>query len=412
MKTDWLNKVQTRLRNEQHAQAPQGLLDDIKNEMRRRGMAPTCRPPRHRKVVALWGVRAASIAAFLAVGLYIVHRTTLPSADKPLVSTIAPSPLAPSNIVSRQPMPHAVQHAERPIASRSIHHSAHKAHSLLMARNELPAKTDAQPTETAPSQPHSDTQTAQPSRRVLPAMPPQSGRETPPQRKPSTDASRWSFATSYDGLSGSSHTSQGVLLAAANPYGEYVDAFSGHERQNYANGSGSVQMKTRHHRPVKFGLSVGYNIHRRWRIQTGLTYSRLVSDFTCDMDHAESAVQQELHYIGLPVSMGYSFYKTRRINLYTMAGGEVEKLVKGRAKQKATPDVVPPTSAETITEHAPIFSIHAAVGGEIRFNPALSAYVEPGISHHFNNGSNVKSVYKDKPTSLSLNVGIRVYLNK
>ena len=76
MKTDWLNKVQTRLRNEQHAQAPQGLLDDIKNEMRRRGMAPTCRPPRRRKVVALWGVRAASIAAFLAVGLYIVTRHT------------------------------------------------------------------------------------------------------------------------------------------------------------------------------------------------------------------------------------------------------------------------------------------------------------------------------------------------
>ena len=108
MKTDWLNKVQTRLRNEQHAQAPQGLLDDIKNEMRRRGIAPTCRPPRRRKVVALWGVRAASIAAFLAVGLYIVHRMTLPSADKPLVSTIAPSPLAPSSIVSRQPMPHCI----------------------------------------------------------------------------------------------------------------------------------------------------------------------------------------------------------------------------------------------------------------------------------------------------------------
>ena len=49
MKTDWLNKVQTRLRNEQHAQAPQGLLDDIKNEMHRRGMAPTCRPPRRRR---------------------------------------------------------------------------------------------------------------------------------------------------------------------------------------------------------------------------------------------------------------------------------------------------------------------------------------------------------------------------
>ena len=150
MKTDWLNKVQTRLRNEQHAQAPQGLLDDIKNEMRRRGMAPTCRPPRRRKVVALWGVRAASIAAFLTVGLYIVHRMTLPSADKPLVSTIAPSPLAPSNIVSRQPMPHAVQHMERSIASRPGRHLAHKAHNLLMARNELPAKTDAQPTATAP----------------------------------------------------------------------------------------------------------------------------------------------------------------------------------------------------------------------------------------------------------------------
>ena len=34
-------------------------------------------------------------------------------------------------------------------------------------------------------------------------------------------------------------------------------------------------------------------------------------------------------------------------------------------------------------------------------------YGEPGVSYYFNNHSSVINVYKDRPTSFSLNVGVR-----
>ena len=59
-----------------------------------------------------------------------------------------------------------------------------------------------------------------------------------------------------------------------------------------------------------------------------------------------------------------------------------------------------------------MFSVNAAIGGEYRFSEDLSAYIEPGVSRHFNNGSTVENIYKDRPTNFNLNIGIRVNLNK
>ena len=53
------------------------------------------------------------------------------------------------------------------------------------------------------------------------------------------------------------------------------------------------------------------------------------------------------------------------------------------------------------------WSAQMAVGGEYHLLPGLGVYVEPGVDHHFKNGSSVDNYYKHKPTSFSLNVGLR-----
>ena len=37
----------------------------------------------------------------------------------------------------------------------------------------------------------------------------------------------------------------------------------------------------------------------------------------------------------------------------------------------------------------------------------LALYAEPGISHYFDNGSPVQNFFKDKPTSMKLQIGLR-----
>ena len=157
-------------------------------------------------------------------------------------------------------------------------------------------------------------------------------------------------------------------------------------------------MKAHHAQPVKVGMSVGYALSDRWTIRMGLTYSYLSSDFTTE---GELAQTQRLHYVGMPVSASYTLLRSQKAEVYATAGGEVEKLVKGTVSSVNRKN-------EKVNEKRPQFSMTGAIGGAYHFTPSLSVYAEPGVSYYFDNHSNVMNVYKDRPTSFSLNVGLRI----
>ena len=157
------------------------------------------------------------------------------------------------------------------------------------------------------------------------------------------------------------------------------------------------EVKAHHAQPVKVGVSVGYRLSSRWAVNTGVTYSYLSSNFTEDGYVVE---RQRLHYVGVPLTASYSFLRTKHADVYVTAGGEVEKLVNGSRG-------VQDTELEKLTEKRPQWSVKAAVGGAYHFTPSLSVYAEPGMTHFFDNHSSVVNVYKDRPTSFSLNIGLR-----
>ncbi len=157
------------------------------------------------------------------------------------------------------------------------------------------------------------------------------------------------------------------------------------------------EKKAHHALPVKVGASVAYRLSDRWTVNTGVTYSYLSSNFTEDSYVVE---RQKLHYVGVPLTASYSFLRTKHAEVYVTAGGEVEKLVKGSTGKDDY-------EHEKLTEKRPQWSLKAAVGGAYHFTPSVSLYAEPGLTHYFDNHSSIVNVYKDKPTSFSLNVGLR-----
>ena len=56
------------------------------------------------------------------------------------------------------------------------------------------------------------------------------------------------------------------------------------------------------------------------------------------------------------------------------------------------------------------WSAQAAAGVEYDITPSLGLYLEPGVTHHFDNHSSVENIYKDKPWNFSLNFGFRINL--
>ena len=70
-----------------------------------------------------------------------------------------------------------------------------------------------------------------------------------------------------------------------------------------------------HHRPLSFGLTVAYPLTGRLSLTTGVVYTKLVSDFTQVMRSQQIEQQQTLHYVGIPLSLGLSWYPDNKSRL-------------------------------------------------------------------------------------------------
>ena len=190
------------------------------------------------------------------------------------------------------------------------------------------------------------------------------------------------------------------------PYGSVSDEFRSGSLDFLAE-SNPKDIRYDHNRPIKVGISVRYDIDNRWSISSGLTYSYLRSSFDYSEGKAFGSGVQKLHYVGLPLAVDYNIISAKKLKVYLSAGGEVQKLVCG----KATMDGVNIPEADAnhdIKEGGMQWSLNAAIGAEYNFVDNVGIYIEPGVSHYIDNHSKVDNYYKYKPTNFSLNVGLRL----
>lgn len=182
----------------------------------------------------------------------------------------------------------------------------------------------------------------------------------------------------------------------------------------YANSESELLMstqsatRTNHHQPIKTGVSLRIPISNRWSVSTGATYSYLGSDISQETGNARMETKQKLHYVGIPVNVNYSVLRTNRLNLYASAGVEIEKLVSGKQEtEHYEGNTFTKATSQSVKEGRPQISGNVAVGAEFRIVNQLSIYAEPGLAYHFDNGSDVENIYKEKPLNLNVQVGLR-----
>lgn len=427
----WINEVR-RLMVEREVKAPDDLLAAVRRELAGRTQAKPVSAPvppassAKARIVPLssyrWAAAAAVVVALaLPVTLHMLQKEVVEVASSALPGA-KPSALGRTGVSSRAAIQHAasVPQATSTASSPSqylafngstadrVSTSVDQASPFGQVSSGAQVSSDAQTSSDTPSSsiPHSS-----------------SGAQPAPSAKhkrsddysvydtsfPSATQSSGSHnlsVTAYCGGIGSgsgngSGMTQGLLLADAAPYGISSIVMSNGASKNGLVAVDRKQMKAHHAQPVKVGISVGYSLTDRWAVNTGVTYSYLSSDFTAD---GEPKQTQKLHYVGIPLSASYSLLKGRKAEVYVTAGGEVEKLVKGTVSSENS---LSENRNEKVKEHRPQFSAKAALGGAYHFTPALSVYAEPGVSYYFDNHSSVINVYKDRPTSFSLNVGVR-----
>lgn len=160
---------------------------------------------------------------------------------------------------------------------------------------------------------------------------------------------------------------------------------------------------TKHHQPVTFGLSLSYPLTSRLSVLSGITYTKLSSDFIQKMNTSQLVNEQQLHYVGLPLRVSYQVFSWKGFSLYGIAGGAADMNVKATyttegVKGKGKKDRVQ-------------FSADAAAGVQYQVLPQMGLYVEPGVKYYFDNKGAVNTFFKDHPTNFNLQVGVRYELS-
>ncbi|MBR5396969.1 MAG: hypothetical protein IK145_03865 [Bacteroidales bacterium] len=151
----------------------------------------------------------------------------------------------------------------------------------------------------------------------------------------------------------------------------------------------SVETDTRHHRPVRMSLTFHMPLGGIFGVETGASYTLLRSTVTTTSGSTVNRNIQTLKYLGIPVNLTADLYGNDWCRLYLSGGGMAEKCVSGEIKPL-------------------LWSLNAAAGAQINLGRSLGIYAEPGLSYHFDDGSPVRTIYKDQPLDFMMTVGARM----
>jgi len=164
-----------------------------------------------------------------------------------------------------------------------------------------------------------------------------------------------------------------------------------------------------HRAPLAFGLSVRWALNDDWALESGLTYTRLVSDVNVGYSKGE----QKLHYVGVPLKVNRRLWSNQWLEVYGSAGGMLEKCISGSQKltQKLSKDISKEEEAD-LKVHELQASLNAALGVQLKLNGRVGIYAEPSVVYYFEDGSEVETIRKEHPLNLNFQVGLRFTFQK
>lgn len=217
-----------------------------------------------------------------------------------------------------------------------------------------------------------------------------------------------SSASKYAALYGSTVTKQ--IHGFSETTADFPDS-QGYAGVMQSNSNNEISSNVKNWQPIHVGVSVAYSFTDRLSIESGLTYSCLISDLSSGTSLGNYDIRQTLHYIGLPLALRYDFLKIKGFSLYASAGGQMEKCVAGKTRTDYFVDGKKVSSENGRIMVEPLqWSVNAYVGVQYSFNRLVGLYVEPGAAYYFRNGSPVNCIYSERPFNFSLRAGLRFSL--
>lgn len=179
--------------------------------------------------------------------------------------------------------------------------------------------------------------------------------------------------------------------------------------QNALINHGEMVAKHTHQLPFTTQMTLSRQLTPRLSIETGLSYTQLKSISISGSTAAYIQECQRLHYLGIPLRLGWHWYSKAHLSLYSSAGAMLELPIRGITDVNHIYNGTC-TFQDRISLSVPCqWSTNVGFGIQYDITPHLGIYVESNLQYFFNDGSSLKSYRTEHPLSITLPLGIRFH---
>ena len=195
---------------------------------------------------------------------------------------------------------------------------------------------------------------------------------------------------------GTSHTRSVIMNIALNNAGDAPGT-----------GTDKIIRKSHHYMPINFSMALKYKLNHRFALETGLSYSRLKSEFEMGSNGNTINEQQTIHYLGIPVKGIYNIYNRKTWSFYGSLGLSIEIPVHTPLNTSYYLHGVLEATEKTTIRAPWQWSVGTGLGLQYNFTPNIGLFAEPSLQYYIPTGTQIQTYRTEHPFTFSLPLGIR-----
>ena len=172
-------------------------------------------------------------------------------------------------------------------------------------------------------------------------------------------------------------------------------------------GNDKIVRKSHHYMPISFSLALKYKLSNRFSLETGLSYSRLKSEFEMGSNGNTIKEQQTIHYLGIPVKGICNMYTGKAWSLYGSLGVTMEIPIYSPFNTNYYLHGALEATDKTTLRVPWQWSVGTGIGLQYNLTPSIGLFAEPSLQYYIPTGSDIETYRTEHPFTFSLPLGIR-----
>lgn len=182
---------------------------------------------------------------------------------------------------------------------------------------------------------------------------------------------------------------------------------------NSNNPQESLTEKSKHERPLTIQLLFNRQFNSHWSFTTGLSLTKMKSNFESGNENTLIYRTQRIHYLGIPLKAGFHIMGNHRFTLYTSGGIQLDFPVSARLTTKYVYSHAYDSSTDSpdinTGIHAPCqLSFGVGLGVQYQVLPHINLFLEPSLNYYLPNGQGIETYRTVHPFDISIPTGIKI----